>query len=156
MNRRRMLVLMGAVGTLAACGRVRESRLNPRNWFGGSREEERPDLGPTLDTNDNRALIAVVSEMAIEPTSSGAIVRAEGMTETPGWWDVDLVADNAGRPIDGVLTLRFVGSPPRTPVTATGDAARHVVAAYAVPQTTLEVLSAIVVVAETNSRRSRR
>ena len=155
MNRRQMLLLV-SVGALAACGRMRESRMNPRNWFGGSREEERPDLGPTLEDNDNRALVATVTEMAVEPTSSGAIVRAEGMTTAAGWWDVDLVAENAGRPVDGVLTLRFVGAPPRTPVAAGGDAARRVVAAYAVPMTTLEVLTAIVVVAETNSRRSRR
>lgn len=175
---RRHLMLMGAASvTLAACGRQRasgtagpgddsaassgggrfsRSRLNPRNWFSRSREEERPDLGPISDTTDNRAMVAVITGLSVEPTSTGAIVRAEGQTPTPGWWDVELIAESAGVPVDGVLTYRMVAAAPREVLQTPNDSARTVIAAVAIPQSTLELLSAVVVVGETNSRRSRR
>ena len=173
MNRRQALVLVSVLA-LAACGRrgggaeaamaaeprpsgFRGSRWNPRNWFGRSREGDgRPDLGPTSESTDNRPLVQQITAMAVERTSSGAIVRAEGLTAAAGYWDVDLVAENDGRPVDGVLTLRFVAAPPREAVPTPNDRARRVTAAYDIPFALLELLGGIEVVGETNSRRSGR
>jgi hypothetical protein len=147
------LVVAGLV--LSGCGRLGESRLNPMNWFGSSREEA-PDLGPTELAVDNRPLVAQITDLTIERTSSGAIVRATAMTPTPGWWDPALVAENFGRATDGVLTLRFVAAPPREAVTAPSNSARQLIAVYPVSEALLETLSAIVVTGQENSRRTRR
>lgn len=178
-SRRHLLALGAATLALGACGRQRaagtagpaeeaaeetarstsrfsRSRLNPRNWFSRSREEERPDLGPVSDVEDNRPLVAVITELSIDRTSTGAIVRAVGQTPSAGWWDVELLAENAGRPVDGVLTYRMVAAAPREVVGAQTEAARTVVAAAAIAFTTLEQVGSVVVVGESNSRRSRR
>jgi hypothetical protein len=150
-----LVVLLVAGLTLSGCGGFSESRVNPMNWFGGSREEV-PDLGPTELSVDNRGLVAQVTELTIERTSTGAIVRATGMTPEPGWWDAELVAENFGRPVDGVLALRFVAAPPREPVPATNDRARRLIAVYTLNESILETISDIVVTGSQNSRRARR
>ena len=141
-----------------------------RNWFAheGFVETEaailarpgqemlRPDLGPTSNVIDNRALVPAVTAMTIEATSSGAIVRAEAVMPSAGWWDPALVPENFGRPQGGVLTFRFVAAAPRAPVAEQNPAARTIVAAYALTQAQLDTTSEVVVVGEGNSRRARR
>jgi hypothetical protein len=91
---------------LSACGAVRDSRLNPFNWFGASRSAP-TTLGPTLITEDTRPLVAQVTSLAIERTSTGAIIRAEGLTPTQGWWNAELVPQTSLTPIDGVVVYHF-------------------------------------------------
>ena len=151
-----LAALLIASLAVSGCGGLRESRMNPRNWFGHSRSAERPDLGQTSAVVDNRPLVPAVSEMSIERTSSGAIVRAEAVMPSAGWWDAALVPEDFGRPHDGVLTFRFVAAAPRTPTPETNPAARTLVAAFALTQAQLDTTAEIVVVGETNSRRARR
>lgn len=150
-----VLALVVAATALSGCGRVSESRLNPMNWFGGSRDEA-PTLGPTQTSVDNRALVTQVTELSIEQTSTGALVRATGMMPTAGWWDPGLVAENHGRPVDGTLTLRFVAAAPSEPVVAANDQARRLIAVYPINIAILETISDIVVTGAENSRRARR
>ncbi|MCL4675891.1 MAG: hypothetical protein KJZ59_07685 [Pararhodobacter sp.] len=147
-----LLVMALAV---SGCSTIRDSRVNPRNWFGASRDEP-AQLGRVSATIDNRALVAQVTALSIEPTSSGALLRAEGLTATAGWWDAELVAENHGRPQGGVLTLRFVAAAPRTPVPDTGAQSRTLVAVYPMPEALLDTVSEVVVTGEANSRRTRR
>lgn len=151
-----LAALLVASLAVAGCGGFHESRLNPRNWFGHSRADARPDLGPTTDVVDNRPLVPAVSDMSIERTSSGAIVRAEAVMPSAGWWDAALLPENFGRPHNGVLTFRFVAAAPRTPVAETNPDARTIVAVFALTQAQLDTTSEIVVVGESNSRRARR
>jgi hypothetical protein len=151
-----VLALVCAALVLAGCGGIRESRMNPMNWFGESRASERPDLGRTSDTIDNRPMVPEVSTLVIERTSSGAIIRAEAVMPSGGWWDAELLSENFGRPIDGVLTLRFVAAAPRTPVPAPNAAARTITAVYAINQADLDTIAEIVVAGEGNARRIRR
>lgn len=150
-----LVALLVVALTVTACGTIRESRMNPRNWFGQA-AEERPSLGRTSDTVDNRALVAQITALTIEPTSSGALVRAEGVTPTAGWWDAQLVSPSLGRLEGGVLTLRFVAAAPREPAPDTGVQSRTLIAVYPVPAQLLDAISEIVVTGETNSRRTRR
>lgn len=154
--RKTLVVLLVASTALTACGSVRESRLNPFNWFGGSREAPAATLGPVSDTIDNRALVAQITALTIERTSSGAILRAEGLTPTAGWWDAELIPENFGRPHDGVLTLRFVAAAPREPAPDTGPASRTLVVAYALSQAQLDTTAEVVVTGADNSRTIRR
>ncbi|GAB4271343.1 MAG: hypothetical protein Kow0013_24140 [Pararhodobacter sp.] len=152
------LVALAVAGlVLTGCGAIRESRMNPRNWFGQSESrDERPDLGPSTDIVDNRPLVAEVAALTIERTSSGALLRAEGVTPTAGWWDAELVPENFGRAQGGVLTFRFVAAAPREPAPDTGVQSRTVTVVYPVTEAQLETTSEIVVVGEGNSRRIRR
>lgn len=149
-----ILALLALTLVLAACASVRNSRVNPLNWFGASSEEAR--LGPVSSEIDNRALVQSVTALSIEPTSSGALVRAEGMTASQGWWDAALVAENNGRPVDGVLTYRFVVAAPRSTSTGTLPGTQTVVVAAPVSAFQLEEISRIVVLGAQNSRSVRR
>ncbi|WP_323037901.1 hypothetical protein [Pararhodobacter sp.] len=150
-----VVVMLVAALTVTGCSTIRESRMNPRNWFGAS-QEERPSLGPVRDRVDNRALVTQVTAMTIEPTSSGALVRAEAMMPSAGWWDGELVPQNFGRPEAGVLTLHFVAAAPREAVPDTGAQSRTLIAVYPMSQAQLDTVSSVVVTGETNSRSVRR
>jgi hypothetical protein len=151
---RALIALLVLTLTLAACGGLRDSRVNPRNWFNRSSSE--PTLGPTRVTTDNRPLVPQVSSMVIEQTSTGAIVRAEAVMPTAGWWDAELVPENDGRPIDGVMTYRFVAARPRQPVSVTSEPARTISAAAVLSVFDLEVMTEVVVIGAENTRRARR
>lgn len=150
-----LVALLTASLSVTACGRISESRMNPMNWFGGSRDD-RPDLGPTSDITDNRALVVRVTALSIERTSSGALVRAEGLTRSAGWWDAQLVPEHNGAPLDGILSFRFVAAAPREPVPDTGEQSRTLIVAYPVSNAILEQTAEIVVNGQDNSRRARR
>lgn len=151
-----VMALVCAALVLAGCGGLRDSRMNPRNWFGESRQAERPSLGATSDVIDNRPLVPELSALTVERTSSGAIIRAEAVMPTAGWWDAELLTENFGRPVDGVLTLRFVAAAPREPVAASSAAARSITAVYALNQAELDIIAEIVVVGQASARRIRR
>ncbi|WP_112309223.1 hypothetical protein [Pseudogemmobacter bohemicus] len=94
--------------TLAACGGLRDSRLNPFNWFGRSEPAEKVVIDEK--PQDRRERVQTVLDMKVEQVSSGAIVRATGLTPTQGWWEAELVAQPVTQ--DGVLVLDFRISPP--------------------------------------------
>ncbi|KPQ07885.1 MAG: hypothetical protein HLUCCA12_02130 [Rhodobacteraceae bacterium HLUCCA12] len=139
---------------LAGCGGFRDSRVNPMNWFGGSTEESA--LGPLTLENDNRVLVGSVSSLAIERTSTGALVRAEAQMPGIGWWDVELVPENEGRPVDGVLSYRFLAAAPRNREARAAGGSQTLVAAAPVSEFTLEQVSTIVVRGAESSRSVRR
>lgn len=152
-----LTALLVATLLVTGCNTVRDSRFNPRNWFGQTEEADpRGDLGPTNTTVDHRPLVPNVGEMRIERTSSGAIIRAEAVMPTAGWWDAELVPENEGRPVDGVLTLRFVAAAPRDAVATQSVRGRTITAAYTLSNAQLDVIGSIVVTGQENSRRTRR
>lgn len=105
---------------LSACSGWRDARVNPSNWFGGGRAaktdvppEEINPLLPTqtsILTRDRREkydgiMVAQVTDLAIERTTTGAIVRVTGLSTFQGAYDIRLVPENGGDPVDGVLTF---------------------------------------------------
>lgn len=132
------LVLMSMV--LAGCSGLRESRINPANWFGKSQSTtiarapgsgEPQPVNPLIGKPTNTQLVAAnqyrsrkgglfsrrnrvepyegtlvdqITELYIEPTTTGAIVRATGVTVRQGAFDVRLIEENGGEPVNGVLT----------------------------------------------------
>ncbi len=152
---RPLIAALALTMLLSACGTIRESRFNPLNWFGGSRSEP-ATLGPTTAVVDNRALVAQVTALAIERTSTGAIVRAEGLTPTQGWWDAELVPQTSLRPIDGVVVYEFrIASPGRATRVSTPQS-RSVTVATTLNQAQLDEIREVVVVGAENQRRVRR
>lgn len=143
--------------TLGACGKIRESRINPFNWFGRSESVEVVAEGVVPGRpNDSRILVAQVTDMEVARQPGGAIIRATGLPPTQGWWDTALVAENDGYPVDGVLTYRFVIAEPLTTKPVSTPQSRELTAAVAVSDIKLAGVSQIVVVGAQNSRASRR
>ncbi len=154
---RPVLAALAALMILSACGNFRTSSLNPFGWF--SRSTEEASLITAAEARrvaDNRALVAQVTEMAVEPMRGGAIVRAVGLPPTQGWWDAELVPENEFRPVDGVLSFRFVVAGPRPPARAGTPMSREVSAAIYVSDFKLANARQITVTGAGNARTSRR
>ncbi len=95
---------------VSACGKIRESRLNPFNWFGRS---EVVQTAAPAKAEDGRPMVQQVLSMSVEPMQGGAIVRATGLPPTQGWWDGELVAREMGD--DGAMIYDFRLVPPLQP-----------------------------------------
>lgn len=108
MGSRGVIIASALLIGLTGCGRVSESRLNPFNWFGSSETEavvveELP--------SDPRPLVSQVTSLVIEPTPTGAIVRATGLPPTQGWYAAALVPETDG-PVGGEMVYVFRAVPP--------------------------------------------
>lgn len=139
--------------TLAGCGGLRDSRLNPFNWFGRSAPAARVvvDTGPQVDP---RPLVETVTDMQVDAFRGGAIVRATGLNATQGYWEAELIE----LPIDenGVLVLEFRILPPITPADVSTPRSREVTVGTSLSDIKLAKISRIVVQGKTNARASAR
>ncbi len=99
--RRSVTVLVLAATLLAGCATVRESRLNPFNWFGRSVPVEAAgDTNPLIPQRRAFARpedvyrgvpIDQITELRVEPMPGGAIVTATGLAARQGPYEVRLV-----------------------------------------------------------------
>lgn len=166
--------LLVASLALGACGSVRDSVLNPGNWFDRSTSEpiEAVDEGPVnplipkksgiwgrneeRDTYEGRPFDEIV-ELKVERVPGGAIIRATGRADRQGSYSVQLtpiVEDET--PIDGVLTYRLEGVKPDFN-TAVGSApTREVTAARQLTDQELRGVRSIRVEGVRNARTARR
>ena len=111
--------------SLAACGGIRDSRLNPFNWFGRSEPVEKVVIDEKPE--DHRQRVETVLSMAVEPVSSGVIVRATGRSPAQGYWEAELVPQPLTA--EGVLGLDFRISPPRDTTNVSTPRSREVTVA---------------------------
>jgi hypothetical protein len=110
---RPLLAALALLLTLTACGQVRESRINPLNWFGRSEARPTAPLGQPIPVlPDTRPLVDQVTAMSLERTHGGAILRATGLPPTQGFWDAELVAVTGANVGEGVLVFDFRLAPP--------------------------------------------
>ncbi|WP_159977006.1 hypothetical protein [Roseobacter cerasinus] len=157
---------------LSACGGLRDSRVNPFNWFG--RGEPAPvtttdsEVNPLIPTrsgifSSNRGPstfegtpIDTVSALVIERVPGGAIIRVTGLAARQGAYDVRLTPANEDEEaVDGVLTYRLEGL--RRAGTRQGaPATREVTVARKVTSLTLAGARTIRVEAERNALEARR
>lgn len=144
-----------AIGlTLGGCGAVRESRLNPFNWFGGSEETEAQPALPGAPV-DRRMLVEEVVALSVERLPGGVIVRATGLPATQGYWEAELVA----RPVEnGELIYDFRIFPPITNEPVSTPQSREVVVATYLSDFRIESegIRQITVQGGLNARTSRR
>lgn len=122
-------VLVISSMVLSGCSRLRESRLNPGNWFGGSAPAQPVAAAPgeanplipkqtRIRRADRREIytgtaVDQVTAVAVEPTTSGAIVRVTGIALQQDAHDVRLVSNSDGDPVNGVLTFQLMAVQPR-------------------------------------------
>jgi hypothetical protein len=148
----RPLLIAVLCTALAGCGGLRESRLNPFNWFKKSEPTEIV-LVPGA-ANDGRQLVDAVLTLSVEPIPGGAIVRATGQTPTQGWWSAELVP----LPLDenGVLVYEFRLAPPAAVTDVNTPRSREVDVATYISDYKLEAVREIVVQGAGNARVARR
>jgi hypothetical protein len=155
---RTLIAALAAVALLGACASVRDSRLNPLNWFGGSAETRAVAAADTPAAADPRVPVAQVVALAVEPVPGGAIIRATGLPPTQGHWDVALVAEPAGNGAAAAderaeeLVYRLLVQPPPVPRPAGTPLSREVTAAVFVSSFRLEGVRRITVTGADNAR----
>jgi hypothetical protein len=168
-------VLISAL-TLTACGTIRDSRVNPANWFGNGRAapvsvEQKVSTNPLLPAEregifaQKRARDAIylgqpidqITNLVIERVPGGAIIRATGITAVQGVYSVQLtpVSDDE-IPVDGVLSYRLEGIRPARNQGVGSTHTRTVVAARALTRQQLVGVRTIRVQAARNAQASRR
>jgi hypothetical protein len=141
----RVPLILSLCLSLAACG---ESRLNPMNWFGGDREE-RIAVTEIATPTDPRPLVAEVTGLSIEATTSGAILTATALAEATGYWQPGLILVERD---DDTAIYEFRAAPPPAGATAGPEPTRVIVAAVALGRGDLEGLRSITVIARSNRR----
>ncbi len=148
--RRPIAALLVATIAVTGCSRIRDSKLNPFNWFGKSRSE--PVMVVDGVAQDPRPLVSQVTALEIARQPGGAILRAAGLPPTQGWWDATLLPVNDGIAENGVLTYRFVVEQPLEPSRTSTPQSRELTAAVYLSDIRLQDVSKIVVQGASNSR----
>jgi len=149
------LILAMAV---SGCG-FSGSALNPFNWFDNIQQGPStlaPEGGYAAAKLDNRELVAEVTQLEIKRTQGGAIVSVTGLTPTQGWWNAELIADNDGLPVDGVMSYQFVIARPdaNTPAAQRilAPESRSISVAAYIPNQRLEAVRKVIVTGANNAR----
>lgn len=137
--------------TVAGCGRIRDSKLNPFNWFGRSKAEQTVVVDSSGIPQDPRPLVQQVTALEVARQPGGAIIRASGLPPTQGWWEADLLPATDGVAEDGVLTYRFVVNQPLEARRVSTPQSRELTAAVFLSDIRLQDVRKIVVQGATNS-----
>jgi hypothetical protein len=154
---------------LTSCGTVRDSRLNPFNWFGRAQStpvaETSEEINPliprrrasifrqTRDESYQGWAVQQVSDLRIERRPGGAIITAVGTPDYQGAFEVKLVKVDAESDAT-TLTYEFAALQPNA---RTGTlASRQVTAAVWLTDNELAGIRTIRVKAERNVMSSRR
>lgn len=143
--------------TLGACATVRDSRINPFNWFGRSEARATAVRDERyVQQTDSRPLVDQVTAMAIEQIPGGAILRATGLPPTQGFWDAELVPYEGEGVGEGVLVFDFRLSPPPLPARQGTEFSREVEVATYLTTNDLAGINRIVIRGQRTERSVRR
>lgn len=166
-----VLALTLAALVLVGCGTVRDSRLNPFNWFGNSREVATVSTGEVnpLIPNDSGGVLSrpervyagvpidEILELQIDRTRSGAIIVARGLAARQGPYEVRLTPlDLDEKPQDGVLSYSFDVIYPASNTNVGPEQTRRVTVARSIGNQTLAETRVVRVVGARNAREVRR
>lgn len=171
--RKTLPFLFAATLVLSACATVRESRINPFNWFGQSRSEQieqAENTNPLIPRGGGLFSFArpeqqvyagrpfeQVIDLKVERVPGGAIIRATGLAARQGIYSVQLTPENEEElAVDGVLTYRLEGVRPSRPTPVGTQPTREVVAARKVTDQQLRGVRQIRVEGQQNARIVRR
>lgn len=125
-----------------------------------NRRADRKSSGSLLDVFDKETpyqgtRVDRVTGLVVEPTSTGAIVRATGISGRQGAFDVRLLPIDEDQPRDGVMTYEFLAlQPVNTPQGP--EQTRKIQAATSLKPGALENIRTIRVVGRSNTRTTRR
>lgn len=169
--RKVLLTSLALTMALSGCSGVRESNLNPFNWFGRSTsqrvvaEPQETEVNPLIPKRRRfidapppppyaGSLVQEVTELHIRKTVTGAVIEAKGVFRSVGSYDVRLIAQEDNDPT--TLTYEFRALQPRATQGLGSRRARTVTAAIEVTNQDLLGVRAIKVIAQGNVRTARR
>lgn len=163
---------MVAALTLSACGSWRDSRANPSNWFGKSTPSEPTQVDETNalipqrggkglfdgpEAVDISVPIATVTELRVDPTSTGAILVATGVAARQGAYDAQLRLNSSEEDQkNGVLAFTFRVVYPDYATAQGTERTRTITEAVNLSKQDLEGIRLIRVSAAQNARETRR
>ncbi len=165
--RKILAVLVISSVALSGCGRMRDSKANPANWFGKKNRHpvatapgEPVEVNPLIpqktsifrkDKRENYigTPVANIVSMSIEKLPAGAIIHVIGVSQQQGAYDVRLISDSKGDPVDGVLTFKLKAIQPLDQPQGPQQA-RTIHAALFVSNNDLENASVIQIIGERN------
>lgn len=171
------VTLLTAALILSACAAVRDSRVNPFNWFGRGQSEPvvqttAEEVNPLIPNRNERRFrifgrntnevylgtpIDQVSSLVVERVPGGAMIRASGISPFQGAYDVRLTPANDDElPVDGVLTYRLEVVQPSRARRGGPERVRTVTAARRVTDNQLAGVRTIRVEGVRNAQSSRR
>ena len=150
----RLIAALALLSLLAACGGLRQSKLNPFNWFGKSQQET--VAATKAEVVDPRVLVDQVAALRVDHAPGGAIVTALGLPEGQGYWQAGLVAQNGGKPVKGVLSFELRLMKPARPQPVGTPASREIAVAVFVSEQALDGVKKIEVIAANNRRSASR
>ncbi|GGH51310.1 hypothetical protein GVY41_07405 [Frigidibacter albus] len=152
----RLVLVLTLATSLAACGTIRDSRINPFNWFGGAQSQP-TTISQVELVADGRVPVDQLTRMELKQMPGGAILSVAGLPPTQGWWNAELIAlDPDEVPVDGVLTYRFVVDKPNQLTRQSTPQSRELTAGRFLSDQTLAGVNRVVVVAARNSMTSSR
>lgn len=167
-------VLLVATMSLSACSGWRDSRANPSNWFGSSTPtptEVSPDDADALvpqqgggrglfarpEAEDNSVPIAVIDELRINPTPTGAIILTSGTASRQGAFNAQLVrAQSEELTQNGIMEFTFRVDYPEYATAQGTERSRMVFEAITVSNKELEGIRLVRVIGQQNALESRR
>lgn len=150
---RTILATLAICLTVTACGTIRDSRLNPFNWFGRDRAQTIEVTDEAL-LRDPRPFVANVISLQVDKTPEGAIIRAVGLPQLQGYWDAVLLEVDRDNP--ETLTYEFRVAPPPFQTRQSTQRSREIIVARAVSNTRLSRVRTITVIGQGNRRAVRR
>ena len=162
--RKPLSALLISTLVLSGCGAIRDSAVNPFNWFGNARSEPvaSENANPLIPSKSGFSLkrraqkyggqaVHTITTLKVERAAGGAIVRVNAVAQTQGSYEVFLTNDTDGEPVDGVLTYTLKALTPSR-ITAQGStASREITAATFVTDKTLRDVRRVRVVGATNA-----
>ncbi len=172
--RKTFSALLVSTLVLTGCATIRDSRVNPFNWFGPARSapltQTEVSTNPLIPKSSGlfggaRTKAATyagtpfdqVTDLTVERVAGGALIRVTGLAERQGIYAVRLTPANPDElPVDGVLTYRLEGIKPTKPTPVGTNPTREVTAARKVTDQTLAGVRTIRVEGQRNALTSRR
>ncbi|MFP4275474.1 MAG: hypothetical protein ACLFRU_10660 [Paracoccaceae bacterium] len=165
--RKSLTVLLVSALVLTSCGSVRDSRLNPFNWFGRSAPvevttDERNALVPRRgmmarpDAVYQGRPIDRVIDVSVDPMPGGAIVRATGVAARQGPYEVQLTPVTSPQEAEGRLSFTFDIVLPGRDTPVGPESSRMVTVATFVTDKDLAGAGVIRVIGARNAQESRR
>ncbi|TKZ20751.1 hypothetical protein FAP39_09495 [Shimia litoralis] len=157
-------VLLVVTMALGAC----QSRWNPVNWFGDSEEIAVPEgeINPLIPEKSQLVTrpeavygglpVYKVTDVKIEKTAGGAIIRVAGVAAVQGVHTVKLQPPSEGQNTKGVLVYNLLAIHPRPAPGVGTEQSREIHVAHSLTEQQLAGISTIKIVAANNARQVRR
>lgn len=174
--RTRLTVALIATVLLTGCATIRDSRVNPANWFGRDAPapvESAQEVNPLIpgrggafrnareraraDAAGQTSPIATVSSARLEAVPGGAILRVTGIDSAQGAHSVGLIPQNMDElPENGVLSYTLERQRPETPQPVGPEQTREVTVGRALTDQQLAGVRSIRITAAQNAIAIRR